>query len=207
MYCHWNFPGFNKIAEFWGNASLRSARTCGERGHSLYAMRLLETPRRRDLRLGRRRLYKEKYGCWRTACPGLPSRVCFISKLRGQAKIVFETKQRFQGWWQSRRGRPSWRKRNRRSLVAANSVRGKFSTYRSRLPSNPSLDGQRVLIFPTAEVIKPTIDCRILLAAAPACGSTVAGKGIAQFLHVVTTRFCEQDQVLGGKFIFQRPLE
>jgi len=40
------FPGFNKIAEFWGNASLRSgAKPAAERSYSLVCHEVLEKPR------------------------------------------------------------------------------------------------------------------------------------------------------------------
>ena len=47
--------------------------------------------------------YKEKYGCVKHSVPWFTkSRFGFISTLRGQAKAMFERKQRFEGWLQSR---------------------------------------------------------------------------------------------------------
>jgi len=101
------FPGFNKIAEFWGNASFRSSQIL--RPNELiqwYAMRYWK---RRGVEVydwGGEGSYKEKYGCvphrvfWFTK-----SRSELISKLRDEAKKMFERKQRFLGWLQGERKR------------------------------------------------------------------------------------------------------
>lgn len=106
------FPGFNKIAEFWGNASFRSSQNLrpNEAIH-WYAMRYWKRRGAEIYDWGGEGLYKEKYGCVAHRVPWFSkSRFGFISKLRGQAKIMFETKQRFQGWWQSRRRPPQLEK-------------------------------------------------------------------------------------------------
>jgi hypothetical protein len=103
------FPGFNKIAEFWGNASYRSSQNLrpNEAIH-WYAMKYWK---RRGVEVydwGGEGTYKEKYGCVQHSVPWFTkSRFGFISTLRGQAKAMFERKQRFQGWLQSRRKSPT----------------------------------------------------------------------------------------------------
>lgn len=96
------FPGFNKIAEFWGCASLRSSQIL--RPNELiqwYAMRYWK---RRGVEIydwGGEAAYKKKYGCVRHRVPWLTkSRNELVSKLRHEAKRMFETKQRFLGWLQ-----------------------------------------------------------------------------------------------------------
>ena len=96
------FPGFNKIAEFWGNASFRSSQNL--RPNELihwYAMRYWK---RRDVEVydwGGEGTYKEKYGCVPHQVPWFTkSRYELISKLRGEAKKMFERKQKVLGWWQ-----------------------------------------------------------------------------------------------------------
>ena len=99
------FPGFNKIAEFWGNASFRSSQHL--RPNELmhwYAMRYWK---RRGIEIydwGGEGKYKEKYGCVPHRVPWFTkSRFELISKLRDGAKKMFERKQRFLGWLQSER--------------------------------------------------------------------------------------------------------
>jgi hypothetical protein len=101
------FPGFNKIAEFWGNASFRSSQIL--RPNELihwYAMRYWK---RRGVEIydwGGEGKYKEKYGCVPHRLPWFTkSRSELISKLRGEAKKMFERKQRFLGWLQGERKR------------------------------------------------------------------------------------------------------
>jgi hypothetical protein len=101
------FPGFNKIAEFWGNASFRSGQIL--RPNELmhwYAMRYWK---RRGVEIydwGGEGKYKEKYGCVPHRVPWFTkSRFEVISKLRDQAKKMFERKQRFLGWLQGERQR------------------------------------------------------------------------------------------------------
>jgi hypothetical protein len=102
------FPGFNKIAEFWGNASLRSGQNLrpNEAIH-WYAMRYWKSRGVEIYDWGGEGTYKEKYGCVPHRVPWFTkSRFNFISKLRGQAKAMFERKQRFDGWLQNRRKSP-----------------------------------------------------------------------------------------------------
>ena len=96
------FTGFNKIAEFWGSASFRSSQIL--RPNELiqwYAMRYWK---RRGIEIydwGGEATYKKKYGCVRHRVPWFTkSRNELISKLRHEAKRMFERKQRFLGWLQ-----------------------------------------------------------------------------------------------------------
>jgi len=99
------FPGFNQIAEFWGNASLRSSQILrpNEAIH-WYAMRYWKQRGVRVYDWGGGGAYKEKYGClphkvaWFTK-----SRYPFVSRLRNEAKKMFERKQRFLGWLKTQR--------------------------------------------------------------------------------------------------------
>ncbi len=99
------FPGFNKIAEFWGNASLRSSQNLrpNEAIH-WYAMRYWKKRGVEVYDWGGEGKYKEKYGCVAHRVPWFTkSRFAVISSLRGQARKMFTTKQRLQGWLQSKR--------------------------------------------------------------------------------------------------------
>ncbi len=102
------FPGFNKIAEFWGNASLRSSQNLrpNEAIH-WYAMRYWKARGVEVYDWGGEGKYKEKYGCVAHRVPWFTkSRFAVISSLRGEARKMFERKQRFQGWLQGRRKGP-----------------------------------------------------------------------------------------------------
>jgi len=99
------FPGFNKLAEFWGNASLRSAQLLRP-NESLhwYAMRYWKRHGIETYDWGGEAKYKEKYG-------GVPCRIPWftksrhelLSKLRTGAKRMIATRQRFLGWLQGGR--------------------------------------------------------------------------------------------------------
>jgi GNAT acetyltransferase-like protein len=102
------FPGFNKIAEFWGNASFRSSQHLrpNEAVH-WYALRYWKSRGAEIYDWGGEGTYKEKYGCLPHRVPWFTkSRFKLIAKLRGQAKAMFERKQRLEGWLQSRRKPP-----------------------------------------------------------------------------------------------------
>ena len=101
------FPGFNKIAEFWGNASFRSSQNL--RPNELmhwYAMRYWK---RRGVEIydwGGEGKYKEKYGCVPHRVPWFTkSRFELIAKLRDEARKMFARKQKFLGWLQGERKR------------------------------------------------------------------------------------------------------
>jgi hypothetical protein len=103
------FPGFNKIAEFWGNASFRSSQIL--RPNELIHWYVMRYWKRRGAAVydwGGEGTYKEKYGCAAHSVPWfVKSRYQFISKLRDEAKKAFGRKQRFLGWLQSERAEPS----------------------------------------------------------------------------------------------------
>jgi hypothetical protein len=99
------FPGYNKIAEFWGNASFRDTQILrpNEAIH-WYAMRYWK---RRGVEVydwGGGGTYKEKYGCIAYSLPWFTkSRYQVVSKLRDAAKKAHEQRQRFLGWLQEQR--------------------------------------------------------------------------------------------------------
>ncbi len=94
------FPGFNKIAEFWGNASFRSSQHL--RPNELihwYAMRYWKKKGVEVYDWGGEGAYKEKYGCIPHEVPWFTkSRYEFVGKLRDEAKKMFERKQKLLGW-------------------------------------------------------------------------------------------------------------
>jgi hypothetical protein len=94
------FPGFNKIAEFWGNASVRTAQILrpNEAIH-WYAMRYWRNRGVEIYDWGGEGKYKEKYGCTPHRVPWFSkSRYKLVWKLRNEAKRAFERKQRALGW-------------------------------------------------------------------------------------------------------------
>ncbi len=99
------FPGFNKIAEFWGNASFRASQNLrpNEAIH-WYVMQYWKSRGVEVYDWGGEGTYKEKYGCVPHRVPWFTkSRFGVISTLRTQARAMYERKQRFQGWLQNRR--------------------------------------------------------------------------------------------------------
>jgi len=102
------FPGFKKMAEFWGNASFRSSQIL--RPNELmhwYALRYWKRCGVEIYDWGGEGRYKEKYGCVRHRVPWFTkSRFELIAKLRDEAKKMFERKQRFLGWLHGERKRP-----------------------------------------------------------------------------------------------------
>jgi hypothetical protein len=99
------FPGFNKISEFWGNASFRSYQNL--RPNELihwYAMRYWKKRGAEVHDWGGEGTYKEKYGCVSHRVPWFnKSRYEFVGKLRDTAKKMHRGKQRLVGWWQGDR--------------------------------------------------------------------------------------------------------
>lgn len=99
------FPGFNKIAEFWGNASFRSSQNFrpNEAIH-WYVMRYWKNRGVAIYDWGGEGTYKEKYGCKLHRVPWLTkSRYQIVSRLRDEAKQMFARKQKFLGWLQGAR--------------------------------------------------------------------------------------------------------
>ena len=102
------FPGFNRISEFWGNASWRADQIL--RPNEAIHWYALKYWKKRGVEVhdwGGENNYKEKYGCIAHSVPWFTkSRYGFISTLRGQAKALIASKQRFQGWLQKRKKKP-----------------------------------------------------------------------------------------------------
>lgn len=101
------FPGFNKIAEFWGNASYRSSQIL--RPNEAIQWYVLRYWKRRGVEVydwGGEGTYKEKYGCKAHRVPWFTkSRYQIVSTLRNEARNMFARKQRFLGWLQGERSR------------------------------------------------------------------------------------------------------
>ncbi len=102
------FPGFNNIAEFWGNASVRSGQIL--RPNEAIHWHAMRYWKRRGVEIydwGGEGAYKEKYGCVLHRVPRFSkSRYKLVSRLRNEAKKMFERKQRFLGWLQGERDPP-----------------------------------------------------------------------------------------------------
>jgi Acetyltransferase (GNAT) domain len=98
------FPGFNKIAEFWGNASFRSGQTWRPNEYiQWYVMRYWKKQGVEVYDWGGGGTYKEKYGCVVHHVPWFTkSRHQIVGKLRDEAKKMFGRKQRLMGWMQNR---------------------------------------------------------------------------------------------------------
>lgn len=96
------FPGFNKIVEFWGNASFRAHQGLRPNEYiQWYVMRYWKNRGAQIYDWGGEGTYKEKYGCVPHRVPWfIKSRYEFVSKLRDGAKKVYRGKQRLMGWWQ-----------------------------------------------------------------------------------------------------------
>jgi hypothetical protein len=99
------FPGFNQIAEFWGNASIRAGQILrpNEAIH-WHVIRYWKQHGATVYDWGGGGAYKEKYGCVPHKVPWFTkSRYPFVARLRDEAKKMFDRKQRFLGWLQKRR--------------------------------------------------------------------------------------------------------
>jgi len=100
------FPGFNRIAEFWGNASYQSSQLL--RPNEAIQWYVMRYWKRRGMEVydwGGEGTYKEKYGCEAHRVPWFTkSRYEFISKLRGEAKEMFAMRQKVLGWFQAKPG-------------------------------------------------------------------------------------------------------
>ena len=99
------FPGFNKITEFWGNASFRSSQIL--RPNEFIQWYVMRYWKKRGVSIydwGGEGTYKEKYGCVPHKVPWfIKSRYQLVSTMRNEAKKMFERKQRFMGWLQGER--------------------------------------------------------------------------------------------------------
>ena len=96
------FPGFNKIAEFWGNASFRSSQILRpNEAIQWYVMRYWKQRGVEVYDWGGEGTYKEKYGCKLHRVPWFTkSRYRIVSRLRDEAKEMFARKQKWLGWLQ-----------------------------------------------------------------------------------------------------------
>ncbi len=99
------FPGLNKIAEFWGNASYRSSQILRpNEAIQWYVMRYWKQRGIEVYDWGGEGTYKEKYGCKAHRVPWFTkSRYQIVSTLRNEARNMFARKQRFLGWLQGER--------------------------------------------------------------------------------------------------------
>ncbi len=99
------YPGFNKIAEFWGNASFRAYQSLrpNEACH-WYALRYWKQRGANIFDWGGEGTYKEKYGCTPYRVPWFTkSRYQIVGVLRNEARSMFSRKQKFLGWLQGSR--------------------------------------------------------------------------------------------------------
>jgi hypothetical protein len=99
------YPGFNKIAEFWGNASFRSHQNLrpNEACH-WYAIRYWKKRGAEVFDWGGEGTYKEKYGCTPHRVPWFTkSKYQIVGTLRNEARNMFARKQKFLGWLQGNR--------------------------------------------------------------------------------------------------------
>ena len=99
------FPGYNKISEFWGNASFRHSQILRPNEYiHWYAMRHWKRRGAAIHDWGGGSTYKEKYGCVPHSVPWFTkSRYRVVSKLRDGAKQAFAHKQRLMGWLKGNR--------------------------------------------------------------------------------------------------------
>jgi len=99
------FPGFNKIAEFWGNASFRSSQIF--RPNEAIQWHVIRHWKKCGVEVydwGGEGAYKEKYGCTLHRVPWFTkSRYHLVSTLRNEARNMYARKQRFLGWLQGGR--------------------------------------------------------------------------------------------------------
>ena len=99
------YPGFNRIAEFWGNASFRAYQNLrpNEACH-WYALRYWKQRGVSIFDWGGEGTYKEKYGCTPYRVPWFTkSRYQIVGALRNEARNMFARKQKFLGWLQGSR--------------------------------------------------------------------------------------------------------
>ncbi len=99
------YPGFNQIAEFWGNASFRAYQNLrpNEACH-WYAIRYWKKRGATIFDWGGEGTYKEKYGCTPHRVPWFTkSKYRIVGTLRNEARNMFARKQKFLGWLQGNR--------------------------------------------------------------------------------------------------------
>ncbi len=95
------YPGYNKFAQFWGNASFRDGQIL--RPNQYLHWRALCYWKRRGAEVydwGGGHSYKEKYGCASVQLPWfVKSRYAFVAVLRDEAKRLFEFKRALRRKW------------------------------------------------------------------------------------------------------------
>jgi hypothetical protein len=99
------YPGFNQIAEFWGNASFREYQNLrpNEACH-WYAIRYWKKRGATIFDWGGEGSYKEKYGCRPHRVPWFTkSKYQIVGTLRNEARSMFARKQKLLGWLQGNR--------------------------------------------------------------------------------------------------------
>lgn len=97
------YPGMNKVAQFWGNASFRWGQHLrpNEALH-WYAMRYWQERGIEFFDWGGGGAYKQKFGAHRISIPRFSQgRFRILSLLRDQAEAMFRRKQRLRGWLQT----------------------------------------------------------------------------------------------------------
>jgi hypothetical protein len=102
------YPAINRIAHFWGTASLRAGQHLrpNEALH-WYAMRYWQQRGVPFFDWGGGGRYKEKYGCYAIAVPRfVKSRFPEVGYLRDQAELLVRGRQRVTGWLRSRLSAP-----------------------------------------------------------------------------------------------------
>jgi hypothetical protein len=94
------FPGMNKLAQFWGNASVRSSQHLRpNQAMHWYAIRYWRAHGAECFDWGGGGTYKEKYGSQKVLVPRFcNSRIPILPALRDQARTLFKYKQRIRGW-------------------------------------------------------------------------------------------------------------
>ena len=102
------YPGMNRIAQMWGNASFRTGQHLRP-NESLhwYAMRYWKWRGAERFDWGGGGTYKEKYGCRPIRVPRFhKSRFAILSHLRDSAERLVYRGQSWRGWLQTVRGAP-----------------------------------------------------------------------------------------------------
>ncbi|HWH60048.1 MAG TPA: GNAT family N-acetyltransferase [Terriglobales bacterium] len=100
------FPGMNKLAQFWGNASVRSGQHLRpNQAMHWYAIRYWRAHGAECFDWGGGGTYKEKYGSQKILVHRFcKSRTFILPVLRDQAYTLFKCKQRIRGWLAARSG-------------------------------------------------------------------------------------------------------
>jgi hypothetical protein len=103
------YPGYNKVAEFWGNASWRKHQQLrpNETLH-WYAIRYWKRRGAEVFDWGGGGTYKEKYGVRPLSVPWFrKARYPWLDRARNQAKELFALRQRLMGRWRGDSYRPT----------------------------------------------------------------------------------------------------